>query len=436
MSFKGTKYHLESLCCRKKIEDTGVCLRCPGDEIPALLRAIYDVKQINIDNGLKGIYKFADWLPIQRLLRGSASPVTYKSTSLAKHLGLTNLYVTFSGFWPEKGAFMKSGSFKECEAFSVCARMPFDSGKTLVVASAGNTARAFARICSDNEIPVVIVIPEDNIKALWFDSPLRDCVKIIASAKGSDYFDAIFLSNVICQMNGFMAEGGAFNVARRDGMGTTVLSAATTIGSIPEYYFQAVGSGTGAIAAWEANLRLLEDGRFGSTKMKLMLSQNLPFVPMAEAWDNHSRTLPPMTDQEARDMVEIIDAKVLSNRRPPYSLKGGLYDAMCDAGGAFYRVTNEKAKEAAQLFENLEGNDVDIAASVAVASLIEAVEKGDVDKDAIIMLNITGGGGNRLKQSCVPYFKKPDLVFSIEATEAEVHAGVEKMIIDSLTYHI
>ena len=59
MSFKGTKYHLESLCCRKKIEDTGVCLRCPGDEIPALLRAIYDVKQINIDNGLKGIYKFA-----------------------------------------------------------------------------------------------------------------------------------------------------------------------------------------------------------------------------------------------------------------------------------------------------------------------------------------------------------------------------------------
>ena len=48
-------------------------------------------------------------------------------------------------------------------------------------------------------------------------------------------------------------------MARRDGMATTVL-AVTHIGRIPDYYFQAVGSGTGAIAAWEANLRLIEDG--------------------------------------------------------------------------------------------------------------------------------------------------------------------------------
>jgi len=40
----------------------------------------------------------------------------------------------------------------------------------------------------------------------------------------------------------------------------------TTIGRIPDFYFQAIGSGTGAIAAWEANLRFLADGRFGSTK--------------------------------------------------------------------------------------------------------------------------------------------------------------------------
>ncbi len=76
----------------------------------------------------------------------------------------------------------------------------------------------------------------------------------------------------------FFAEGGAKNVARRDGMATTMLSAATTIGEIPDYYFQAVGSGTGAIAAWEANMRLIGDGRFGETVMKLMVSQNHPFV--------------------------------------------------------------------------------------------------------------------------------------------------------------
>ena len=34
-------------------------------------------------------------------------------------------------------------------------------------------------------------------------------------------------------------------------------------------------------------------------------------------------------------------AKVLSNRKPPYSLKGGLYDA----GGDMLLVTNEEAME-------------------------------------------------------------------------------------------
>jgi len=52
------------------------------------------------------------------------------------------------------------------------------------------------------------------------------------------------------------------NVARRDGMGTVMLEAAVTIGRAPDHYFQAVGSGTGGIAAWEASLRLKQDGRF------------------------------------------------------------------------------------------------------------------------------------------------------------------------------
>jgi len=63
-------------------------------------------------------------------------------------------------------------------------------------------------------------------------------------------------------------------------MGTTVLSAADCIGRIPDVYFQAVGSGTGAIAAHEANERLLEDGRYGNHTMQLIPSQNVPFIPV------------------------------------------------------------------------------------------------------------------------------------------------------------
>ncbi len=60
-----------------------------------------------------------------------------------------------------------------------------------------------------------------------------------------------------------MPEGGAKNVARRDGMGTVMLDAAVTMKEMPDDYFQAIGSGTGGIAAWEASMRLRDDGRFG-----------------------------------------------------------------------------------------------------------------------------------------------------------------------------
>lgn len=41
---------------------------------------------------------------------------------------------------------------------------------------------------------------------------------------------------------------------------------------------------------------------------------------MYDAWQAASRKLLPYDDDKARRDAEIIDAKVLSNRRPPYSV--------------------------------------------------------------------------------------------------------------------
>lgn len=415
-----TKYQLRSVATHNIFNDTGWLLDAPGETQPGLIRAIYEKKQLALKGTEYGIYTFADWLPIQKMLKGSYAPVTYKSVGLANHLGLRNLHITFSGYWPEKGIEMKTCSFKETEAYSVCARMSGKADKILVVASAGNTARAFARVCSDNSIPLLLSVPEDNLNALWFDEPIKDCVKLIASQRGGDYFDAIHLSNIASTMDQFVAEGGAKNVARRDGMGTTVLSAVTTIGKIPEYYFQAVGSGTGAIAAWEANLRLIEDGRYGANKMKLMVSQNVPFHPIYNAWKADSRAMLPYDDILARQHVEEIDAKVLSNRKPPYSLIGGLYDAMKDAGGDVLLANNAAAREAAKLFKEVEGNDIHPAAAIATATLIQQVEDNLLEKDALIMLNITGGGEERFQQSHQLHYLKPSLIFDIDPDEDEV----------------
>ncbi|MUP15589.1 cysteate synthase [Ancylomarina euxinus] len=417
---------MESVKSGKRFDDEGWTLDAPGECDPSLIRAIYEKKQLEVKDNSMGIYKFSDWLPIHKTLEGSSAPATYKSEGLAKYLGLNNLYITFSGYWPEKGANFRTCSFKETEAYAVGGRLN-STDQVLVVASAGNTARAFARVCSDNNIPLLLSVPEDNLSALWFDEPIKENVRLIATKSGSDYFDAIHLSNLACALEGFVAEGGAKNVARRDGMGTTVLSAVSEIGQIPDYYFQAVGSGTGAIAAWEANLRFLEDGRYGQNKMKLMVSQNAPFLPIHDAWKADSRAMLPLEDELARKQVEEIDAKVLSNRKPPYPIAGGLFDAMKDAGGDVLVASNEESIEAGKLFLETEGNDIHPAAAVAVATLIKQAKEGKLDKDACIMLNITGGGEERIKREKEVTYLKPSHIFDIDADMETVKEVLEKL---------
>ncbi len=428
MKFEPTRYKLQSVKYGNIFEDTGWMLSSPFENDEGLIRTVYEKKQIEVKGLEYGLYRFSDWLPVHQMLDGSAAPVTYRSEKLCKITGLPNLYITFSGYWPEKGAFMQTCSFKETEAYSVCARLEKNTDKVLVVASAGNTARAFAKVCSDNGIKLLLCVPEDNIEdAMWFNHPIQSCVKLISSRRGSDYFDSILLSGIAQEHPQFLPEGGAKNVARRDGMATTVLSASYEIGRIPDYYFQAIGSGTGAIAAYEANLRLIEDGRFGKHMMKHILSQNKPFIPIVEAWQKGTREFPELDENLTRKQVAEIIAKVLSNRKPPYSIPGGVYDTLYNTGGEMMGITNSEAHEAAAIFEENEGIDIHPAAAVAFASLLKKARNGSIDKNAIVMLNVTGGGEKLFASENKLYRLKPDYVFDYNPDKNEVWKVIEKL---------
>jgi len=393
--FKPTEYRLRCLACGKEFTEDNHLLACDADHGPAFLRAEYAAKQLTIREEANGMFRFGDWLPLRRPIENSALPVAYKSEGLASHLGLSNLWIVFSGYWPERSADMRTCTFKEQEAPPVCSRLA-SNDKTLVLASAGNTSRAFAEICSANDIPLLMVVHEAGLGCMWSTKPFSDSVKLVAVTGDADYFDAIWLSGMIASLPGYVPEGGAKNVARRDGMGTSVLAAVTTAGRIPDHYFQSVGSGTGGISAWEAAERLRADGRFGDVGMKLHLVQNHPFTPMTDAWNHGSRELLPMDEAEARRRISQINAHVLSNRRPPYSVKGGVYDALADTGGHMYSVTNAEAQLAAWFFEETEGIDLTPAAAVAAGALKKAIERKTVKTYDMVLLNVTGGGQKRL----------------------------------------
>lgn len=386
-------YQIQCTACGRLYPDTG-SNECP-DRHAALQRTVYSAQRLPCAD-LTGMMRFYDWLPVHNRPVVTAGPVTYKSEVFARELGLSHLYVTFNGFWPEKAAAIKTCSFKELEAVPTLARAAEKKSGILVVASAGNTGRAFAQVAAGMNTPVVVVVPKKSLPRIWTTVP-ADTVLLI-TVEG-DYSDAISMSNYIADLPHLTAEGGAKNCARRDGMGTVMLDGATTIGRIPDYYVQAVGSGTGAIAAWEASQRLVRDGRFGHHLPRMVLSQNHPFIPMANAWNAGRREIDPMTDMaDATQAISEVYADVLTNRNPPYGITGGLFDCLTETGGEIAAVRNDEARRAQGHFEECEGIDLDPAAGVTVGSLISAVQQGRIDPKKNVLLNITGGGYKRVQE--------------------------------------
>lgn len=386
-------YTLHCVLCGEEVPEQ-YTLACPKDHA-SLLRAEYPEKQLVLRK-TPGIFRFGGWLPVKGTLPTDAGPVCYRSEALARELGMPDLFISFSGYWPERGGAVTTCSFKELEAFPTMVRARENTDRTLVIASAGNTARAFLQVSALTGVPVVVVVPEKAVPRLWTTVPADNACVI---AVDGDYTDAIRFSREMCTLPGFIEEGGARNVARRDGMGTVMLDAAVTIGRMPDGYFQAIGSGTGGIAAWEAAVRLRVDGRFGTRLPALHLSQNLPFVPMVSAWNDRRRDLVAKKDMpDAPGAISRVFSDVLTNREPPYAIPGGVFDAMTATDGRMYAVSNKEARAAGTLFTELEEIDLDPAAAVCTASLIRACGNGSIDKSRTVVLNITGGGYERVRE--------------------------------------
>jgi len=398
------KYLLRCPGCGRLFPDH-YTLDCPSG-CDALLRTVYRERRLILQD-LPGIFRYASWLPIEGHLRIDAGPVSYASEGLARELGLSNLTITFSGYWPERGGRMETCSFKELEAQPTVLRLREKGAGVLQVSSAGNTGRAFCQVSALTGAPVVVVVPASAADRLWTTVPSPNVCLITVDG---DYSDSIAFGREVCSLSGFVPEGGAKNVARRDGMGTVMLDGALFAGRLPDCYFQAVGSGTGGIAAWEAAARLVADGRFGSRLPALHLSQNLPFVPMVRAWEAGRREILPAEDMpDAEASIARVSADVLTNRHPPWGARGGVYDALLASGGRMYAVSNDDARSAGRLFTETEAIDLDPAAAVAVASLARAVEEGFIGPDDHILLNVTGGGYARAAEELDRYPVEPCL---------------------------
>jgi len=403
-----------SIRCRKcgRTLENSYCAFCEHCKDSLLVTEYHDRRFT--ESGANSIWRF-NWLPVHQPTSVQPGPLVYRSHGLAKHLGLEHLFIAFNGYWPEKGALLETCTFKEFEAAVVLQNARENGVDGLIVASAGNTARAFAHLATATGFPVVIVVPRMCLTEMWYlesSSP----VPTLAVGDG-DYSDSIDVAKRIALATGFPFEGGVKNIAKRDGLGIVMLEAVSKIGKLPDHYVQAVGSGTGAVGGWEMAERFIRDGRFGDRLPKFHLGQNLPFAPMLHAWEKGSRSLfPGDLDPE---LIGHITTRVLSTRYPAYSVQGGVFDLLTSAGGGMYGVENEAVYAGMEDFLATEGIDLVPASGVAVAVLKEAVRKGAVGKRDTVLLNITGGGEARLRKDKQTHTVMPRFI-SKNATEKDI----------------
>jgi len=412
-------YNIKCRKCGAVLKETycALCEHCVG----ALL--VTDYHEISFtEKKSDGIWRF-NWLPVHDPGFYQPGPVVFKSKGLSEKLGLKDLVIAFNGYWHEIGARISTCTFKEFEAAVVLENARSNGVEGMVVASAGNTARAFAHLSTVSNFPVIIVVPKMCLFEMWY---LEASLKIPTIAlDDGDYSDSIDLARRIAMNYGYPFEGGVKNIAKRDGLGIVLLEAVSRIGKLPEHYFQAVGSGTGAIAVWEMSERFIRDGRFGSRLPVLHLAQNIPFTPMVTAWNKGSRELFP--EDLRPELINKITTRVISNRYPAYSVIGGVFDALSATGGRMYGVENEEVYSAMKLFQQTEGIDIVPAAGVAVAALIKASKSGGVPKDETVLLNITGGGEERLRQDMKTYRVEP-----VYVSKKISDKGIEELLCELL----
>jgi cysteate synthase len=384
------KYKLRCLDTGDLIEDAYTLKYTDNALLQAKFNGPMEVKQLD------GVWKYLDWIPTSTSNEYVAGTTTYKAEALGKSLGMSNLWVTFHGYWPEKGGLCPTGSFKDMEAVPTIQRLHDHGCKGLICASAGNTARGFTHFCGLANMPLIVVVGKDHGHRIWTKvGHPTDSVKVVVVEDG-DYYDAKTVAKAIAKkLTGWQMEGSVHNVARRDGIGSLILDAAFTIGAMPEHYFQGIGGGPGPIGVHEMAERLIESGQFEGPAPRQHLSQNIEHSPIHNAWQAKRDHLIP-EDYPPHDVEVYSD--YLMNKGPAYGQVGGVHDILKASNGQTYVVERDDAIAAKTQFESIEGIDIMTPGAVAMASLQQALASGEVNPDACTVLNISGGGVERLKQ--------------------------------------
>jgi cysteate synthase len=216
----------------------------------------------------------------------------------------------------------------------------------------------------------------------------KEYVRVVFVEQPGNYLHANMLSKrLFGRLDGnIVEEGGYFNCGRLSGLGCCAMEFFDEVGELPKHYFQAVGSGSGALAAIRT-YGLLD--QYKSRKICFHLSQNVPYIPLVTAINKKDDKI----STHYHKFVDTACSPMLTSGDPAYNYSGGLLEHINNGTSIFgYGVSNAEIYKMQYEMWNVEKIQILLPAATALAGMVIALKEGKIKADDIIQVNITGCG--------------------------------------------
>lgn len=382
---------IECLDCGECSEASPILARCPkcGGE---WLQARYDLAGLEpplLERARRrpfDLWRYQEVLPYcsgrPPLSMGEGGTPLVKADNLGMMLRLENLYIKDERQGP-------TASFKDRQAAVTMAVLKEQGQTEAVVASTGNVGIAFSAYGARAGIKIWAFLTSLVPAAKMHEIALygTQVVKVT-----STYDRAKELAAEFARQRGLYLDRGARSIAAVEAMKSLAYEISEQLGAIadpevanwasPDYYFQAVSGGIGPVGVLKGFQELKGAGLIKRVPA-LGIIQTEGCSPMVRAWRAGAESVEPIENPSTH-------ISTLSTGDP-----GRVYSLLrrgmkAESGGLMESVSDEEAFRAMHLLAKLEGLSVEPAAAVAFAGLLKLVQAGQIEREAVIVVNCSG----------------------------------------------
>jgi threonine synthase len=303
----------------------------------------------------------SDATPIVSLGEGGTPLIAAHALS---HRTGAQVWVKFEGMNP-------TGSFKDRGMTMAVSKAVEHGAKAIICASTGNTSASAAAYAAYAGITAAVLVPEGKIamgklsqaiahngQLIQLQGNFDDCLEIAREL--AEHYPVHLVNSV--------------NNDRIEGQKTAAFEVVEVLGDAPDFHFVPVGN-AGNYTAYHRGYR--EDLAVGATTK---LPRMFGFQAAGSA--------PLVLGHVVKDPDTIASAIRIGN---PASWELALA-AQADSDGYFGSITDDKILEAHRILSSEAGIFVEPASAISVAGLLERADAGQIPKDSVVVLTVTGHG--------------------------------------------